>query len=682
MSASPANAPIGPNSTTPSASGPTPIVRKRPPVSIFAPKKKPAVMKKPPPTQHATASGQAANGRNVGQQQQQTVNGVSKETAAPEAGKDYQEFPIFVSKNVLEQGLHYHAMKLKSREEKTVNPYDKSQFQRPVRLHRRMARDKRETGEQSDAASGVDDKERELLSAKRAERQAEREANQALIAPTGGEAKKSAKKKPQKKVEDVYYDDNNPVHRARAQLRYEEARPWHLEDFEGKNVWVGSYEEPLADRSVMFEIGSDGFRMVPVEKWYTFTQTNRFATMNSDEVEKHMGQKFKAPRWFMGTQLANDEARKQAAYHAREQQRGRKRESDEDEGMPIKREEYQADVDEIDFEFDDEFQDDDEGMIFGDQDDDAKEIEKRLREEMRSANLAGTGLKDEDKDYDEEEAEEKRKEQERKRKQKRMRKQLIKKERKNEYDSDSDRGEFSESEESEDSEEERERLEEERKAEEARRLNSDKSGASTKGTNTPTGRAEKRDPNRLGASLKRPGSPDLSELSGNESSRKRVKDVNGHAVSSAPNGARSLSRKAQSYSYFEAQANSVAADTGKPKRVSGYGSGSDTDTSRAGRPKIHLKSGAATQEGSRTASRAASASHPGSRAQSPTREPFPMLEEVRAVIPADGIDLKDLVKAFRARIGERKSDFIVLVKQAGQQDKTTKKIIPKDAGSL
>ncbi len=608
------------------------------------------------------------------------MNGVKK-VIEPEA--TYQEFPIFVSKNVLEQGLHYHAMKLKSKEETIVNPYDPSQFQRPVRLHRRMARDKKETGDQSDAPLGVDDKERELLSAKRAERQAEREANQALIAPTGGEVKnKSTRKKPQKKVEDVYYDDNNPVHRARAQLRYEEARPWHLEDFEGKNVWRGSYEEPLADRSVMFEIGGGGFRMVPVEKWYTFTQSNRFEVMNSDEVEKHMGQKFKAPRWFMGTQLANDEARKQVSNQARDRQRVKKREDDEEDNVPVKREEYQADMDEIDFEFDDEFQDDDEGMIFGDQDDDAKEIEKRIREEMRGANIAGSGLKDVDKDYDEEEAAEKKKEQEKKRKQKRMRKQLIKKERKNEYDSDSDRGEFSESEESEDSDEERERLEEEKKAEEARKLNGDKSGVSTKGTNTPTGRSEKRDPNRLGVSLKRPGSPDLSELSGNESSRKKAKGVNGHAVSSGANGARSLSRKLhRSLRYLERIiANILEADMDRPKRASGYGSGSDTDTSRAGRPRISIRSGAAgsPHEGSRTASRAASPSRPGSRTESPAGG-FPTLEEVRAVIPQTGIDLKDLVKIFRARIGNNKqTDFIGLVKQAGKQDPATKKIIPKD----
>lgn len=452
------------------------------------------------------------------------------------------------------QGLHFHAMDLRTRSgrdgSKTlVNPYDEKQFTRPVRLHRRSARDKMETAEQSDVASGVDDKEKELMSIKRAERQAEREANQALIAPTGGDSKKPVKKKPQKKVEDVYYDENDPRQRQRAQLRYEEARPWHLEDFDNKNVWVGSYEEPMSDSSVLFEIGQEGFKMVPIEKWYKFTQTNRVSVMDSDAVEKHMDKKFKAPRWFLKTQEENDENRRLAAMQQRERMRAQMRGVDDDDGDPfMKREEYQADVDEIDFEFKDEFQDDDEGFIFGEeQDEEAKEIERKIREEMRGANLAGTGVKDEDKDWDEEEQKEREKEQEEKRRTKRMRRQLIKKERKNEYDSESDRGEFSESSESEDSEEEREKAEEEQRKrdEEAKKVNGDKSGASTKGTNTPTGRSEKKDVSRLGASLKRPGSPDLSELSGNESSRKKAK-VNGHSTgpaAAATKGARSLSRE-------------------------------------------------------------------------------------------------------------------------------------------
>lgn len=547
MSLSPAKGMASTNGATPPG-GSRPLMRKKAPTSIFTQKKKPAGSLK----KQAGQNGAQVQARPAATSTTNTV------PTAPEE-QEYTDYPIFVMKDALAEGLHYHAMRFQNRPGRdggniSVNPYDENQFTRPVQLHRRNARERLAVVEQSDAASGVDDKERELMNAKRAERQAEREANQALIAPTGGETSKPLRKKPQKKVEDVYYNENNPRQRERAQLRYEEARPWHLEDFDSKNVWIGSYEEPMSESSVLFEIGNDGFKMVPVEKWYKFTQTNRVGVMDSDAVEKHMAMKVKAPRWFRGTQEENDEARRQAARRLREERLAEMRggQDDEVDRLP-KKEDYQADVDEIDFEFNDEFQDDDEGFIFGaEQDEETKETEKRVREEMRGANLAGTGVKDEDRDWDAEEQQEKLKEQEEKRRTKRMRKQLIKKERKNEYDSDSDRGEFSESSESEDSEEERERLEEERegleedkKREERRKVNGEKSGSSTRGTNTPTGRAEKRDNAKLfAASRKRPGSPDLSEMSGNELSRKKVKGVNGRAMSgNTPNGARSLSRR-------------------------------------------------------------------------------------------------------------------------------------------
>ena len=50
------------------------------------------------------------------------------------------------------------------------------------------------------------------------------------------------------------------------------------------------------------------------------------------------------------------------------------------------------------------------------------------------------------------------------------------------------------------------------------------SGASTKGTNTPSGRPKHKDPLKKEKNLKRPGSPNLSESSGNESSRKKQKN--------------------------------------------------------------------------------------------------------------------------------------------------------------
>lgn len=651
-------------------------------------RKVPVKRQQPPPSTNAA---QAPNGApSTTTSQQPYTNGVT--TAAqpqPEDDGNWQEFPIFVSKNTLMQGLHYHAMKLQGRIYKNgqyepINPYDQSQFTRPLQLHRRMARDKMAQAEQLDVASGMDDKDKELQAIKREERQREREANQAQIAPTGGDAKKSARPKPKKKVEDVFFKEYDEKAVKKSDLRYTEARPWHLEDFDHKNVFVGNYEEPPSEESVMFEIGENGFRMVPVEKWYRFTQANRVAAMEGDAIEKEMAKPAKLPRWFNKTQVSNDEARKQAMEKRKAEFRAQQRGGDEEEEKPESKDDYNADVDEMDFEFNDEFQDDDEGAMFGDQDaEDQKDLEKRLREEMRNAGLGATGIKDEDKDYDAEEEKQREEEKEEKRRTKRMRKALLKKERKNEYDDDSEHGEFSESSESEDSEDERERLEQERKQEEARKINGDKSGASTKGTNTPSGRVEKKDSSRPGNSLKRPGSPDLSELSGNESSRKRPK-VNG---ASASNGARALSRTSfPLLTLIMMFANALPADTARGTRpprthTGGSGSGSETEGSnpREGRPKIRIRnSPTASPNGSRAATPS------GSRAQSPQRvkrPPFPTLEEVRAAIPKDGIPINELVDVFRSRVAGRQADFISLVKGAGRQDPTSKRIMPKSAAS-
>lgn len=545
MSASPANAAPGSSSATPNAAMPT--IRRKANTSIFNQKKKPAKR----PAQIGAGVGQAPAHGNQASGQQQSVRQATNGSAAASQPDDdpstYSEYPIFIHKSALARGLHHHAFKLNTDERTAdgrqveVSPYDEQVFTRPVRLHRRLARDKAEGADASAAASDGDDKEREMREAKKAERQAEREENQKLIAPTGDANKKTQKKKPQKKVEDVYYDESNPKHRLRSQLRYAEARPWHLEDFEGKQKWIGSYEEPLSNTNVMFEVAEGGFKMVPVEKWYKMQRADRVAMMDMAQVEKIMQAKHVPGRWFMNSHEAADAARAEAYAAKRAQieneKRVKKAEDDEEGPSFVKQEDYRADVDEIDFEFNDEFQDDDEGLVYGDvPDEDTKEIERRIRREMRDANLGGTGVKDEDKDWDEEEQQEKRAEEEERKKQKKLRRKLKKKEMRHEYESDSDdENRYESSSEEEDSEEEREREEKERKEKEAAQANGDKSDASTRGTNTPTGRPEKR--GAPGASLKREA--ELSEFSGNESSRKKAK-----LTSSASNGAaRSLSRK-------------------------------------------------------------------------------------------------------------------------------------------
>jgi len=60
---------------------------------------------------------------------------------------------------------------------------------------------------------------------------------------------------------------------------------------------------------------------------------------------------------------------------------------------------------------------------------------------------------------------------------------------------------------------------------------------------------------------------------------------------------------------------------------------------------------------------------------------FPVLQEVKAAIPTEGVAIADLVKVFKTRLEDRTTEFIALVQQAGRQDGMTGKIVPKDQRS-
>lgn len=147
--------------------------------------------------------------------------------------------------------------------------------------------------------------------------------------------------------------------------------------------------------------------------------------------------------------------------------------------------------------------------------------------------------------------------------------------------------------------------------------------------NTPSGRAEKHgglQPKPSMSSLKRPGSPNLSETSGSESiNHKRMKKQHRHNMSGA---ASPMGRLA--------------------------GSGSDTETER--RPRTM------TLNPRSTPGSPGNATPIGSRAGSPV--PMPTTDEIKAVIPPGGISIPDLIAKFREQVPRTKDGnraFIQLV---------------------
>jgi transcription initiation factor TFIIF subunit alpha len=247
--------------------------------------------------------------------------------------------------------------------------------------------------------------------------------------------------------------------------------------------------------------------------------------------------------------------------------------------------------------------------------------------------------------------------------------------------------------ESEDSEVERTKEEERKKEEEAKNKQDTKaikpkdgtkppSGASSRGAITPSSRKEKqgesRDTLRVNL-MKRPGSPNLSEASGNESSRvKRVKIKKTGTSTPRPGDPRREGGQSRQASFLGTA-----------------GSGSDTDA-RTGNPRIRLT---LSQRGSRgpspSGSRAASpppgrtgsgARSPGSAtpvpsSQAPPAGGFPTAEEIAKHIPQDGISIKVLIDIFKSRIPKMQAQaFIGEAKKVARQDKDRKGwMVPKTA---
>lgn len=283
---------------------------------------------------------------------------------------------------------------------------------------------------------GPDDKDRAWEEALKAEKDAAREAEMALVAPavnTGGQKKLGAN---MKKTEQIYRNDQTDEQKARSKLRYEEALPWHLEDFDNKSTWVGSYEAALSENYVMMVQGSDGaFRMIPLEKWYKFTQKNLFKTLSIDEAESRYNKKVKEPRWFMDS----EESRKKRQSEQENKKAssglflGKWEKGGGGSGVaaPITKQEN-PDADDLDFT-EDRFADDEENMLF-EEDDETKEAEERIKRDQLQANVFD--LKEE-KEYDKQENMEKKEKEVEKKLGKGVKKALKRREKNYVYDSDS-----------------------------------------------------------------------------------------------------------------------------------------------------------------------------------------------------------------------------------------------------
>ncbi|KAI2629559.1 Rap30/74 interaction domain-containing protein [Hypoxylon sp. NC1633] len=698
MSASPSGGPNGQGPTPPA--GAPPFRRPRKSANPLVPRKKP--IRRPPPSalpKGVTPNSASRPGSKPQQRPTQPKQGPANfdalrsqnggwSTPAPPGARD---FPLYSTKKALKEGLRFHVMRfappgarLAKPGDPGIDPTNQDEFTRPVTLHRRDPRQPppgrqakedplvEEEGEEDSA----DAAEAERLAQIKAEREAQRAADNAQKAPVAKEANNKGKKEkePKKPSAQVFYRPRTEEQRKQGEIRYEEALPWHLEDADGKNVWVGQYEGPLSDSKIALKIHNDGFRMIPMEKWYKFSsKRGAFQVMSIEEAEKAMNKKVALGRWAIRDNQRQEAekamAESRAIVNGRvavKQESGTFRQASRQEKM---------DHDDIDMSGD-EFQDDDETAGYEpDRDEDTKQAENRIRRDQLNANLFGDA--DEVK-VEKDEADEKKEELERKLFGKNLKKALKRRDKQFQYDSDSSRDNpFASSESDSDSDSEDEKEDQEKKGEKDKDKDKDKdAGTSSKGTNTPQGKKAAAEAAKKVKSLKRSGSPMASDSSGAESTRKTKKKKITHdsrATTPLPGGRRGKAG-AGSGSDGEGTAGEMSDGAGgnikrlAPSAAGGKGSLRGTPAgSRAASPAPPQ---GATNMG---VSAAPGAKSPGAPSQSPTAtSESPGLITPQDVIDAlpllpHGITIGALLKRFRDRLDKpgcmSRKDWLQMVKE-------------------
>ncbi|CCE65843.1 hypothetical protein TPHA_0N00620 [Tetrapisispora phaffii CBS 4417] len=199
------------------------------------------------------------------------------------------------------------------------------------------------------------------------------------IAPDGGGRAKRGNLR--RKTRQIKVLDENAK-----KLRFEEFYPWVMEDFDGYNTWVGSYEAGNSDSYVLLSVEDDGsFTMIPADKVYKFTARNKYATLTIEEAEKRMDKKSgEVPRWLMkhldniGTTTTRYDRTKRRLKAVADQRRSIEgSESEHDDNS------------EVELDYDEEFADDEEAPIIDGNEQENKESEKRIKKEMLQANAMG-----------------------------------------------------------------------------------------------------------------------------------------------------------------------------------------------------------------------------------------------------------------------------------------------------
>ena len=343
---------------------------------------------------------------------------------SPSKSEEWQTIPLKSCGPEEIEDVRIHLMKFATKQDVDIV----KDFEKPVRLHRKDPRNmqfhltrqeldqRRKEKEEADKERLQREAEGDLEASSSAQGAApntttedtkfnnKSQADLSQVAPDGG-ARKNKKKLFKRKTKQI-----NLMDEAKRKLRYEEHYPWVIEDYTGKNVYVGNYEAGSTElQHVLFVFDKDGFKMIPAEKVYRFTPRNRYATLTLEEAEAKMERNSSVPRWLMKHMENDSIAEGSPDQRFRNNSPSANGRVISNGGAQNRRmrtvmggdsrsvEERDSDHDDLDFE--EEFADDEEAPIMDGDEEENKMSEKKIKKDMLKASAFNAENED-DEDYD------------------------------------------------------------------------------------------------------------------------------------------------------------------------------------------------------------------------------------------------------------------------------------------
>jgi transcription initiation factor TFIIF subunit alpha len=120
-------------------------------------------------------------------------------------------------------------------------------------------------------------------------------ADTSLIAPLGG-ATRNKQMLFKKRTKQIYLAKEDT-----RELKEQEHRPWILEDYDSQNSFTGTLEGGQRSDYMFFVLTDNGFKVMPVDRWYKFQAKRNFKTLSLEEAEEQLKkqQKRENGRWMM-----------------------------------------------------------------------------------------------------------------------------------------------------------------------------------------------------------------------------------------------------------------------------------------------------------------------------------------------------------------------------------------------